>query len=133
MLKRALYHLNYWLVTALFNVFPLRDFPASIASSSCGESVDRHYSLLVFPEGVTNNTPDGRMAKFQPGIGLLAANLRLPIIPMRLDGVAQMKQARRRLARLGEITVHIGAPITFPANTPPEQNASHQESAVKQL
>ncbi len=133
-LKRALYHLNYWLVTALFNVFPLPQFSGFRESFQfAGESADRRYSLLVFPEGVTNDTPDGRMAKFQPGIGLLAENLRLPIIPMRLDGVAQMKQAHRRLARLGEITIHIGAPITFPANTPPEQIAGHLESAVKRL
>jgi long-chain acyl-CoA synthetase len=133
-LKRALYHVNYWLVTTLFNVFPLPQFSGFRESFQfAGESADRRYSLLIFPEGVTNDTPDGRMAKFQPGIGLLAENLRLPIIPMRLDGVAQMKQAHRRLARLGEITLRIGAPIIFPANTPPEQITSHLESAVKQL
>jgi hypothetical protein len=33
---------------------------------------------------------------------------------MRLDGVWQMKKEHRRLASLGEITVHIGAPSPFP-------------------
>ncbi len=62
------------------------------------------------------------MAKFQSGIGLLAENLNLPVIPMRLDGVAQMKQAHRRLARRNEITIHIGAPITFPRTHPSRRN-----------
>jgi long-chain acyl-CoA synthetase len=133
-LKRALYHVNYWLVTALFNVFPLPQFSGFRESFQfAGESADRNYSLLIFPEGVVNDSPDGCMAKFQPGIGLLAENLRLPIIPMRLDGVAQMKQAHRRLARLNEITVQIGAPITFPADTPPEVITSRLQSIVASL
>jgi long-chain acyl-CoA synthetase len=132
--KRWLYYINFWLVTALFNVFPLPQFSGFRDSFEfAGESADRNYSLLVFPEGVVNDSPDGRMAKFQPGIGLLAQNLGLPIIPMRLDGVAQMKQAHRRLAKLGEITVHIGAPITFPPDTPPEAIARQLELEVASL
>ena len=80
-----------------------------------------------------NNSEDGRMAPFQSGIGLLAENLRLPIIPMRLDGVWQMKRERRRLAHFGEITVRIGAPIAFPPGTPPEEIARTLESIVLAL
>src|SRR5271170_7608867 len=93
-----------------------------------GESADRGYSLLVFPEGEVNNSEDGRMAAFQSGIGLLAENLRLPIIPMRLDGVWQMKREGRRLAHFGEVMVHIGAPVVFPAETRPEEIARRLES-----
>jgi long-chain acyl-CoA synthetase len=133
-LKRMVYFLNYWLVTALFNVFPLPQFSGFQDSFKfAGESVDRGYSVLIFPEGVVNDTPDGRMANFQPGIGLLAQSLGLPIIPIRLDGVAQMKQAHRRLAKLGELTVHIGPPITFPAHTPPESITRQLESLILSL
>ena len=120
--KRAAYYLGYWLATALFNVFPLPQHSGFRESFRfAGESADRGYSILVFPEGEVNNSEDGRMAAFQSGIGLLAENLRLPIIPMRLDGVWQMKCEGRRLAHLGEITVHIGAPMKFaPATTPGE-------------
>jgi long-chain acyl-CoA synthetase len=132
--KRWLYHLNYWLVTALFNVFPLPQFSGFRDSFKfAGESADRGYSLLVFPEGEVNNTPDGRMAKFQPGIGLLAQNLNLPIIPMRLDGVAQMKQAHRRLARPGELTVKIGTPVTVSPEPAPEEITRQLEALVRSL
>jgi long-chain acyl-CoA synthetase len=73
------------------------------------------------------------MAPFQPGIGLLAQNLRIPIVPMRLDGVWQMKQQHRRLARPGELTVHIGAPLTFPLDTPPAEIASRLLDLVRSL
>jgi len=63
------------------------------------------------------------MAKFQPGVGLLAQNLRVPIVPMRLDGIWQMKRERRRFAHLGELIVHIGQPVTFSPVTPPGEIA----------
>ena len=122
--RRWSYQLGYWLVTALFNVFPLPQFSGFRESFRfAGESIDRGYSVLVFPEGETNDSATGEMAKFQPGIGLLAQNLRVPILPMRLDGVWQMKRSHRRLARPGELTVHIGQPVTFPPATPPDEIA----------
>ena len=132
--KRWAYYFGYWLATALFNVFPLPQHSGFRESFRfAGESADRGYSLLVFPEGEVNNSEDGRMAAFQSGIGLLAENLRLPIIPMRLDGVWQMKRERRRLAHVGEITVHIGAPIVFPPETSPEEIARSLQDRVVSL
>jgi long-chain acyl-CoA synthetase len=132
--KRWGYYFGYWLATALFNVFPLPQHSGFRESFRfAGESADRGYSILVFPEGEVNNSEDGRMAAFQSGIGLLAENLRLPIIPVRLDGVWQMKREHRRLAHFGEITVRIGAPIVFPPETPPEEIARRLESIILAL
>src|SRR6266850_1835046 len=132
--RRWAYQLGYWLVTALFNVFPLPQFSGFRESFRfAGESVDRGYSVLVFPEGEVNNTATGEMAPFQSGIGLLAENLRLPIVSMRLDGVWQMKRERRRFAHLREITVRIGAPISFPPGTSAEAIARKLENVVRTL
>ena len=132
--RRWAYQLGYWLATLLFNIFPLPQF-SGFRESFCfaGESIDRGYSVLIFPEGEVNNSEDGRMAPFQNGIGLLAENLRIPIVPMRLDGVWQMKREHRRLAHLGEITVRIGVPVTFSQITPPEEIAKNLESLVCSL
>ena len=131
LLKRWAYQLGYFLVAVLFNVFPLPRLSGFRESFRfAGESVDRGYSILVFPEGVVNESEDGRMAPFQSGIGLLSENLKIPIVPMRLDGVWRMKREHRRLARIGEITVHIGAPVTFSAGTSPEEIARKLESLV---
>ncbi|MGB2622707.1 MAG: AMP-binding protein [Candidatus Acidiferrum sp.] len=132
--KRWAYQLGYWLVTLLFNVFPLPQHSGFRESFRfAGESADRGYSILVFPEGEVNNSEDGRMAPFQSGIGLLAENLRLPVIPMRLDGVWQMKREHRRLAHFGEIKVHIGAPVTFPPEISPEEMSRQLEAIVLAL
>jgi long-chain acyl-CoA synthetase len=132
--KRWAYQLGFGLVTLLFNVFPLPQHSGFRESFRfAGESADRGYNILVFPEGEVNNSEDGRMAPFQSGIGLLAENLRLPIIPMRLDGVWQMKREGRRLAHAGEITVRIGTPIVFAPDAPPEEIARALEVLVKKL
>jgi long-chain acyl-CoA synthetase len=134
LLKRWSYQLGYWLITALFNVFPLPQFSGFRESFRfAGDSVDRGYSVLVFPEGEVNNTVTDEMAPFQTGIGLLAENLNIPIVPMRLDGVWQMKREHRRFARFGEITVRIGPTVTFPPATPPGEIARTLESLVASL
>jgi len=132
--KRWAYQLGYFLVTALFNVFPLPQFSGFRESFRfAGESVDRGYSVLIFPEGEVNNSDDGGMAAFQPGIGMLAQNLGLPIVPMRLDGVWGMKRERRRWAHRGEITVHIGKAVSFPADAAPEEIARQLQRIVTEL
>ncbi len=132
--RRWAYQLGYWLVTLLFNVFPLPQFSGFRESFRfAGESVDRGYSVVVFPEGEVNNSEDGRMAPFQSGIGLLAENLGTPIVPMRLDGVWQMKREHRRLAHIGEITIRVGAPVTFAPGTSPDEITRCLEALVHSL
>ena len=132
--KRWAYQLGYWLVTTLFNVFPLPQFSGFRESFRyAGDSVDRGYSALVFPEGEVNNTETGKMAPFQSGIGVLVENLRIPVVPVRLDGVWQMKRQGRRLARIGEVAVRIGAPLTFAPGARPETIAKELEQAVAVL
>jgi long-chain acyl-CoA synthetase len=132
--KRWLWQLRYFLVVSLFNVFPLPQLSGFRESFRfAGESADRGYSLLVFPEGMVNDRDTPHMVPFQPGIGLLARNLRLPIVPLRLDGIWQMKQQHRRLAHPGELTVHIGAPFNFPPGSPPAEIASQLQSLLRSL
>jgi long-chain acyl-CoA synthetase len=131
-LRRFGYWLGYWLVSALFNVFPLPQRSGFRESFRfAGESVDRGYSLLVFPEGEV--TSDGAMTAFQNGVGLLVENLAIPVVPMRLDGVWGMKREARRLAHRGEITVRIGAPVVFPPGTPPGSIARALEKIVREM
>jgi long-chain acyl-CoA synthetase len=132
--KRWAYQLGYWLVIALFNVFPLPQLSGFRESFRyAGESVDRGYSVLVFPEGEVNKTETGDMASFKSGIGVLAEDLRIPIVPVRLDGVWEMRRQGRRLAHIGEIKVRIGAPITFPPGAGANEIARSLESAVRSL
>jgi long-chain acyl-CoA synthetase len=103
---------QYILTVALLNVFPLPQksgFRRSFAFA--GEMMDRGYSVLIFPEG--RRTPDGEMKPFMEGIGLLAKNLNVPVVPVRIDGLYELKQQGKHFARPGQVSVTIGEPISF--------------------
>jgi long-chain acyl-CoA synthetase len=102
----------YWLVTALYNVFPLprhRDFQASFAHA--GKAMDRGYSVMVFPEGTRSAA--GQLAKFRPGIGLLVKQSYVPVLPVAIRGLGELKTGRRRWFRSGTIEVRVGHTIEF--------------------
>jgi len=117
---------------SLLNLFPLprqAGFRRSFAYA--GEAVDRGYSVLVFPEG--RHTADGKINPFRAGIGLLAENLGIPVLPMRIDGLFERKQAGKKFAPPWKIRVRIGTPITFPTGSDPENIAADLQKAVEQL
>jgi long-chain acyl-CoA synthetase len=72
------------------------------------------------------------MLPFRAGIGLLANNLQIPIVPMRIDGLFEVKQAGKKFARPGQIKVRIGAPISF-ADHDPEEIAKELHRIIEQL
>jgi len=110
--KRIFDRVEWFLGVSLLNLFPLpREAGYRDSFAFAGESLDRGYSVLVFPEG--HHTTDGKMRPFRSGIGLLVNNLRVPVIPMRINGLFEVKQAGKRMARPYQITVKIGAPVRF--------------------
>jgi 1-acyl-sn-glycerol-3-phosphate acyltransferase len=73
------------------------------------------------------------MNAFRTGIGLLANNLNIPVLPMRIVGLFEVKQAGKKVARPGKIGVRIGRPMKFPAGTDPVQIAQELQEAVEAL
>ena len=92
---------------------------------------DRGWNILVFPEGQT--TEDGEIAPFRAGIGLLAKQLNLPVVPMRLDGLFEVRQANRVLAGPGKVQVKIGQPVRFSADQDTNEITRELERRVKAL
>ncbi|PYX78659.1 MAG: AMP-binding protein [Acidobacteria bacterium] len=130
-LRRWWEQLQYLLVIALFNVFPLPQrsgFRQSFAFA--GELADRGNSVLIFPEGA--RTPDGAVHAFRSGIGLLAARLRLPVLPMKIEGLYELKSANRHFAP-GKVRVKIGAPVSFSAEDNPERITRELEQRLREL
>jgi long-chain acyl-CoA synthetase len=131
-LQRIVKRLNYLLVVGLFNVFPLpRESGFRRSFSFAGDLADRDWSILIFPEGIT--TPDGQLLPFQAGIGLLAAQLSLPVVPIRLAGLFDLRQAERRAARPRHIRVTIGAPVRFTPDQDPNEIAGELRRRVAEL
>ncbi|HTU43205.1 MAG TPA: AMP-binding protein [Candidatus Aquilonibacter sp.] len=128
-----IYDRMQWVLgVSLLNLFPLpREAGFRESFDYAGEAVDRGYSILVFPEG--RHTTDGKLNPFRAGIGLLAKNLGIPVLPMRIHGLFEVKQAGKKFAAPGKISVRIGKPMQFAAESDPEQIASGLQSAVEAL
>ncbi len=130
--RRLIEQSSYFLVVSLFNVFPLPQqtgFRESFAFA--GGSADRGYSIVVFPEG--RRTQDGSMSPFQAGVGLLTRNLQLPVVPVRIDGLFELKQEGRMFSRPGTVRVSVGQPLRFDPQTDPATIARKLELRMHEL
>jgi long-chain acyl-CoA synthetase len=124
--------LKYLLVVTVFNVFPMPQqsgFRRSFAFA--GEAVDEGYSLLVFPEGRT--TEDGRMNPFMSGVGMLAAQLDVPVAPVKIEGLFDLARQRRYFSRPGTVTITFGKPIKFPREMAANEVTKDLEARVRNL
>jgi len=128
-----LYDRMQWLLgVSLLNLFPLpREAGFRRSFAYAGEAVDRGHSVLVFPEG--RHTVDGKLNPFRAGIGLLANNLGIPVLPMKIVGLFEVKQAGKKFAAPGSVRVRIGKPMTFSSSSDPAQIARELQNAVEAL
>jgi long-chain acyl-CoA synthetase len=123
---------RYSLVVMFFNVFPMPQNAGFRRSFSfAGEMMDRGHSILVFPEG--RRSPDGGLHQFKAGTGMLIAGLDASVVPMRIDGLFELKQRGRHRARRGEVSISIGAPIRYSPDRTPEAIAADLQRRVTDL
>ena len=129
---RPLTPLAYWLVTALFNVFPLPQgagFRRSFANA--GAAMDRGMSVILFPEG--RRSADATLGAFQSGIGLLARESAAPVLPVALVGLGEIKQRKRRWFRPGTVTIRVGDPMTMEAGETPQDFTARLETQLRAM
>ena len=110
-LRRLATSLAYYLGVLCFNVAPLpqREAGAREALRHLGTLLGQGSSVLIFPEGRRRET--GRIDTFRPGVGMLAARLRTPVVPVRIDGIDRILPVGARWARPGRARVAFGDPI----------------------
>jgi long-chain acyl-CoA synthetase len=130
--KRFYLQFKWLLAATLLNLFPLpraAGFQKSFAYA--GECIDQGYSVLVFPEG--QHTKDGHLLPFRAGVGLLAKQLNVPVLPMRIDGLFEVKQSGRKFAAPFKIRVRIGKPVRFEPEADPHSIAQELQQQVAAL
>jgi long-chain acyl-CoA synthetase len=123
---------SYWLITVLFNVFPLpRSTGFRDSFKHAGDAINKGYSVLVFPEG--HRSDDGKAQPFRPGSGLLWKELGVPVIPVRIDGLGELKTSpNRKWFRTGTLSVRVGEPIPLDLTASPQQLTEQMYRAVFQ-
>jgi long-chain acyl-CoA synthetase len=128
---RPLTPLAYWLVTALFNVFPLPQgagFRRSFAHA--GAVMDHGMSVILFPEG--RRSPDETLGAFQSGIGLLVRESGAPVLPVVIIGLGELKQRKRRWLRPGTVTIHVADPMMMESGETPQEFTARLEAIFRE-
>ncbi len=105
--------LNYYLSALVFHAFPLpqREAGAREALRYAGDLASDGYCILIFPEG--KRTDAGEILPFQPGVGMLAARLRVPVIPVRITGLEHVLHKSAKFPTPGRVSVKFGRPLRF--------------------
>jgi long-chain acyl-CoA synthetase len=124
--------LNYYLAAFFFNAFPLTQGGAGTRQTLryMGEIVEAGFSILIYPEG--RRTEEGEIGPFQPGVGMIAARLGVPVVPVRLRGLDQILERHMRWPTVGRAQVAFGMPISLTGNDY-AMMAKQVEEAVRSL
>jgi long-chain acyl-CoA synthetase len=132
--------LNGFASSILANAFPLaREGAIRRSLELLGARLDRHFSVLIYPEGKL--TIGGPMQPFKSGAGLIAVEGATPVVPMKLkigkvsvlDHMDRKWEAARSNGWRGDVEVVFGDPIYFPAGTPASDATAKLQAAVAAL
>ncbi|HEV8145346.1 MAG TPA: AMP-binding protein [Bryobacteraceae bacterium] len=130
--KRFTSGLQYYLATFFFNAFPLpqREAGTRAALRYMGDLAAHGYSVLIFPEG--DRTYEGELHRFRPGVAMLAARARLPVVPVRIEGLERVLHRTARWPTRGPVRIAFGPPLHLDGDDP-ASDAQRLENAVRAL
>jgi 1-acyl-sn-glycerol-3-phosphate acyltransferase len=88
------------------------DTKAALASLDTAlEVLGRGEAFGIYPEGTRSR--DGRLYRGRTGVGHLALTSGAPVVPVGLQGTADLQPVGSRLPRLAKVTVRFGEPLRF--------------------
>jgi long-chain acyl-CoA synthetase len=108
--------LAYFVSALFFNAFPLpqREMGARRTLRYMGELTSQGWCVLIFPEG--DRTHAGELHPFRPGVAMLASHVRVPVVPVRVEGLERVLHRDARWPSHGRVKVTFGAPLTLQGN-----------------
>jgi 1-acyl-sn-glycerol-3-phosphate acyltransferase len=105
--------LKAWFFQTFLHLIPLEregNFSEALAAlRQCQQVLAPRRPVLVFPEGTRSQT--GELQPFQPGVGLIATRLGIPIVPVYIEGAYQALPKGHLFPRKRPIRVTFGQPI----------------------
>lgn len=107
-------------------VFPVRrGHRDEEAFKTAFELIDQGEMLLVYAEGGRQRS--GELGKPKPGIGRIALESGVPIVPVAICGSERARGWKR--GRFPRVTVQFGVPMTFPAEAPASRERQVEAAA----
>jgi long-chain acyl-CoA synthetase len=131
---------KYWFLQPLaalfFNTYP---FPRKGQVKSgliyTDKLLNRGWSILIFPEGRISTT--GKLLPLKPGVGVLATEKKIPVVPIKIIGTNEILPLHWRLPYprkfRGIIEVRFGKPLYFGKKTSYREATKIIEQALMKL
>lgn len=91
--------------------------------SHLAEILQQGGNLVIFPEGT--RTHDGRVGTFKKTFAILAKELNIPVVPVRIDGAFEAWPRNKKLPRLHQVSVEYLPLIT------PQSDESYDDLAAR--
>ena len=107
-----MYFVNFALaqLARLINVLPIDPDTHLLRAMRAGAAALREGKLLnIYPEGQRSFA--GQLQEFKKGAAILATELKLPIVPVALDGTYLIWPRESRRIRLAKVKIGFGEPI----------------------
>ena len=113
------------------NIFPFQRYTGIKKSLEyAGWSMDKGWSIMIFPEGKLSQ--DGIINTFKSGVGLLVKEMDVPVVPAKIMGLYEIMDHRFKWPqKKGEATVRFGDPITFSHNATYDEITQRLEHEVR--
>jgi 1-acyl-sn-glycerol-3-phosphate acyltransferase len=108
--RRSLFRFRFtaWLFQ-YWQVIPIdRDKPEPSSMKSIFQRLTEGKKLILFPEGT--RSPDGQLQRGEPGIGMMIARSKVPVLPVRVFGTYEALPRDKKFFRRTRITISIGPP-----------------------
>ncbi len=100
------------LTTLFLNTYPFsREGSIKKSLKYTGKLIDRGWNIILFPEGGRSTT--GEMKPFKTGIGLIVEEMKVDIIPIKIQGAHAIMPKGKFLPKPGKILVKIGRKIPY--------------------
>jgi len=96
-----------------------------------GDLLDEGWSIIVYPEGTRSK--NGEMTHFKPGVGLMASEMLVPVVPVKLQGLYDILPKGKIKPRKGKAKVSFGKPLFFTGEHDYSLVARKIENSLRQL
>lgn len=124
-----------WFFSTFLNVVPIEREETSLSGLRMVQSIlSQGEPILIFPEGTRSRT--GQLQGFKPGLGLLARELNVPIVPAYIGGTREALPVGRLLPRPNKVKVLFGPPISmekYRSNGPAQSRDEHYRAIVAEV
>ena len=96
-----------------------------------GELLDLGHNVLIAPEGT--RSLDGKLQHFKAGAGLMAVEMMVPVVPIKLQGLYEVLPKGRSAPRFRKVKATVGRPILFDKKTSYLEATKVMEKALGSL